>query len=615
MKFPSSFLDEIRARVPVSSVVGRAVQWDRRKSRPGKGDWWACCPFHSEKTPSFHADDRKGRYYCFSCHAKGDVFTFLVEKLGMSFPEAVEDLAAQAGLAMPKPDPAKEKRERERASLADVLAMAAAFYRQQLEGPQGARARDYIAARGLPAQTVERFALGFAPDARDALLRHLQERDVPRQMMLDAGLIGVPDDGRAAYDRFRDRLMFPIRDVRGRVIAFGGRALGEARAKYLNSPETELFHKSRVLYNLDLARKSAFERGEIIAVEGYMDAIAMAQAGFDHVVAPLGTALTEDHLAMLWRTAPVPVLCFDGDAAGQAAAWRALETAMPFLQPGHSLRFAMLPEGMDPDDLLRERGRQAMQEVLDGADSLSRFLWRHVVETSPVSTPEEKAALEKRLEELAGRIRDDKVRAHYRADLRARLRELWQGPRKGGQRPRASGRKWPGAPGPRGASAQLLAAARGGMGSSYHEREILALVLDLPELLDDVAEDLARLEFSSKMLDSLRQKIIDIAAGLSELDSARLKAHLVEEGFGEVVNRLTGASHGPGRHTYKLDLDLHKARRMFSAHALELHGTAVLERELAAAQDAFEQNPTEENFARINRIRDELHAARQTRGE
>jgi len=615
MKFSSSFLDEIRARVPVSSVVGRAVQWDRRKSRPGKGDWWACCPFHSEKTPSFHADDRKGRYYCFSCHAKGDVFTFLVEKLGMSFPEAVEELAGQAGLPMPKPDPALEKREKARASLADVLILAADFYRQQLEGPQGARARDYIAARGLSHEFVARFGLGFAPDARDALLRHLQERDVPRQMMLDAGLIGVPDGGRAAYDRFRDRLMFPIRDMRGRVIAFGGRALGEARAKYLNSPETELFHKSRVLYNLDQARKSAFKRGEIIAVEGYMDAIALAQAGFEHVVAPLGTALTEEHLAMLWRTAPAPILCFDGDRAGMAAAWRALEMAMPHLQPGHSLRFAMLPEGLDPDDLLRERGRQAMQEVLDGADSLSRFLWRHVVETSPAATPEEKAALEKRLEELAGRIRDDKVRNHYRADIRDRLRELWRGKRKGNRNPRARGRKGGGAARAGGASAQLLAASRGNAGSAYHEREILALVLDLPEILDDVAEELARLEFSSKMLDTLRQKIIDIAAGLSELDSARLKTHLMEEGFGEVVDRLTGASDGPGRHAYMLDLDLHKARRMFSAHALELHRAAVLERELAAAQDAFEHNPTEENFARINRIREELHAARQTQGE
>ena len=624
MKFSSSFLDEIRARVPVSSVVGRAVQWDRRKSKPGKGDWWACCPFHSEKTPSFHADDRKGRYYCFSCHAKGDVFTFLTEKLGLSFPEAVEQLALEAGLEMPKPDPARARREEQRASLADVMEMAARFYEDMLAGADGARARSYIQGRGLANDTVRRFRLGFAPDARDALLKHLEKAGVSRAMMAEAGLIGVPEDGRSPYDRFRDRLMFPIRDARGRVIAFGARALGEARAKYLNSPETELFHKSRVLYNLDLARKPAYEASEIIAVEGYMDVIALAQAGFANAVAPLGTALTEEHLAMLWRIAPAPVLCFDGDAAGLAAAWRALETALAHLKPGHSLRFALLPEGMDPDDLIRERGAAAFSGVLEAADSLIDLMWRHVLETNPVKTPEDRARLEVVLEELAGRIADTKVRGHYLSEIRARLRKLWgrggawrAGARRFGKGGASLGarRSGKGARPPlSGASTRLVTMNRGGDARTWHEQELLRLVLAQPELLDFIAEELAELEFSSSELDSLRRKIIDIAAGHAELDSARLHAHLEDQGAGPVVAKLTARAEGPGRRTHAPDLDIGRARKTFSAYAGILR-RAVLERDLKAAEKACEADPTEENFARIARIREELNAAASTAGE
>jgi len=352
------------------------VQWDRKRSKPGRGDWWACCPFHHEKTPSFHADDRKGFYYCFSCHAKGDIFTFLTEKQGLSFAEAVEQLAAEA---------------RQRATLVEVMEMAARFYEEQLAGPAGQGAREYMTSRGLSEETVRRFRIGFAPDARDALLRHLEKAGVPRQLMIEAGLVAVPEDGRSAYDRFRNRLMFPIRDMRGRVIAFGGRALGDARAKYLNSPETELFHKSRVLYNIDQARRAAFDSSSVIAVEGYMDVIALVQAGFANVVAPLGTALTEDHLTMLWRMAPEPLLCFDGDAAGVSAAWRTLELALPRLAPGHSLRFVLLPEGMDPDDLVRQQGAEAFSALLEAAMPLIDLMWKHVLETSPRRTPEERA--------------------------------------------------------------------------------------------------------------------------------------------------------------------------------------------------------------------------------
>ena len=612
MKFSAQFLDEIRARVPISQVVGRAVQWDRRKSNPGRGDYWACCPFHSEKTPSFHADDRKGYYYCFGCHAKGDHFSFLTEKMGLSFSEAVAQLAAEAGLELPKPDPKAAAREEARASLAEVMEMAARFFEAQLRGPQGRKARDYAAARGLSEETVRRFRLGCAPDARDGLLRHLQERGVSRQMMVDAGLIGVPEDGRSAYDRFRDRLIFPIRDGRGRVIAFGGRALGEARAKYLNSPETELFHKSRVLYNLDLARGPAHERGAVIAVEGYMDVIALHEAGFANVVAPLGTALTEAHLEQLWRMAAEPVLCFDGDAAGMKAAWRTLEMAMEHLRPGHSLRFALLPEGMDPDDLVRSGGPTAFAAILDGALPLMEMLWRRLTAGAEKATPEERARLEVRLEEMAGRIREARVRQHYLSEIRARLRELWgaSGFRGGGRGARRRPGRGGASKAPRrrsDVSAHLLSAARGLAAMDPHEREILKLVLLQPVLLEDVAEELAELPFSSSELDSLRRKILDIAAAHADLDSMRLLSHLREEGHQRAVERLLGASM-TSRRTNLPDLDLDHARESFHARMATIRRTADLNRDLEAAEKAFAAEPSEENFARINRIREELHA-------
>ena len=609
MKFSSSFLDEIRARVPISQVVGRAVQWDRKKTNPGKGDWWACCPFHHEKTPSFHADDRKGYYYCFGCHAKGDVFTFMTDKLGLSFPEAVEQLAAEAGLEVPRPDPREQEREKQRATLAEVMEMAARFYEERLAAPEGQQARRYIAERGLSEDVVRRFRLGFAPDARDALLRHLDKQGVSRQSMLDAGLIAVPDDGRSAYDRFRHRLMFPIRDARGRVIAFGGRALGEARAKYLNSPETDLFHKSRVLYNLDQARRPAHDKGAVIAAEGYMDVIAMAQAGFDHAVAPLGTALTGEQLTMLWRLAPEPVLCFDGDAAGQKAAWRALETALPHIRAGHSLRFALLPEGTDPDDLIRSSGAQAFAAVIDAALPLVEVMWKHVLEHYPARTPEERANLEKVFAGLTSTIGDAKVRNHYRDEIRARLRALWQpaaSPAGGGHRGHSRA-TWKG----RRASdnsRHMLSLNSTLKAPEVHEREILRIVLNQPEILDEVAEELANLQLSSAELDKLRRKIIDFAAGHAGLDSARLHAHLLEQGLGESVRRLTGSG-TPGRQTPTPDMDFSHLVARFRAHMGKLLQTADLNRELEAALKAFEEEPSEENLARINVIREELDSS------
>ena len=602
MRFSAAFLDELRARVPISQVVGRAVQWDRRKSNPGRGDFWACCPFHAEKTPSFHVDDRKGYYYCFGCQAKGDHIRFLTDREGLSFTDAVAELAAMAGMALPAPDPAAQQKAQEAATLTDIMEMAAGFYETQLAAEAGAAARAYVAGRGLSAAAVGRFRLGFATDRRDALLNHLRRRGVDVGLMERAGLVAVPEGGGAPYDRFRNRLMFPIRDQRGRVVAFGGRALGEARAKYLNSPQTELFDKSRVLYNLDQARQSAFEAGGVIAVEGYMDVIALSEAGLANVVAPLGTALTEHHLHLLWRMAPTPVLCFDGDAAGQRAAERAAELALEHLRPGHSLRFVLLPDGLDPDDFVRENGVAAFRALLNDADGLIDFLWRRLVGQAPRATPEERAALERRALELPRRIADETVRRHYTAEIRARLRALWE---RGGFAGRRMGRSGPRrrAVGP--VSGQLRARVKAEEAGAFHGREILRLVLARPDILPEVLEELAALPLGGGALDRLRRKIIDIAASGAALDSARLRAHLEDAGLRGALERLAGT----GGLEQEQVADAQRAKEAFAALAAAIRRTAVLERELMAAQEAFKDNPTNENLARIEAIRREIDAA------
>ncbi len=608
MRYPDSLLEEIRARLPLSQVVGRAVQWDRRRSQPSRGDWWACCPFHHEKTPSFHVDDRKGFYYCFGCHAKGEHFRFLMDKEGLSFTEAVRRLAEEAGVALPKPDARAEKREEERLGLLQVLEEAARFFELQLAGQGGARALAYAEERGLDAALRQRFRIGFAPDARDALFAHMQQRGVTPDMLRRCGLVVAPEDGGRPYDRFRNRLMFPIRDARGRVIAFGGRALGEARAKYLNSPETEVFHKSRVLYNLDQARGIAFERGEVIVVEGYMDVIALAGAGLEAAVAPLGTALTEGQLALLWRCAAQPVLCFDGDAAGLKAAWRALEMALPHLKAGYSLRFAFLPEGMDPDDFIREHGAAAMRGLLESADALIDFLFRHMTRGRPLRTPEERAALEAALESAVARIGDEKVRRHYHREVRERLWRLFGGA------PRGAGRRrdgWQGQP-PGGSSPRLkrLHGQRREATWAYQERELTCMLLARPDIAADVAEALTQLAFSDKRLDLLKSLILDIASRHETLESAALMAHLEGSPQARLARRLLAEARAP-RFGAWWRMRPREAVAAFLARLDDVGRLRALEGELKMAEAAFAREPTDANLQRIEQLRAELNTVSQ----
>src|SRR5712672_2314365 len=417
MRFTPQFLDELRARLPVSEVVGRRV-----KLKKAGREWKGLSPFQQEKSPSFTVNDQKGFYHDFSSGKHGDIISFLMETEGVGFTEAVERLASMAGVPLPAVTPDAAREQQRRKTLYDVMDLAAKFFADTLASRNGAKARGYLADRAISPATQLQFRIGYAPGERFALKEHLGSQGIPVEDMVEAGLLISGDDIPVPCDRFRDRVMFPIADLRGRVIAFGGRALEkDVAAKYLNSPETPLFHKGDNLYNLAAARLAAHNGSTLVVVEGYVDVIAMVGAGYPASVAPLGTALTENQLALLWKMADEPILCFDGDKAGQKAAWRAADMALPHLKPGKSLRFALLPEGQDPDDLARSGGRGAVEEVIAAARPLADLLWSREIEDGQFGTPERRAALEARIGELANSVRDEVVRRYYRQDLAARL--------------------------------------------------------------------------------------------------------------------------------------------------------------------------------------------------
>ncbi len=417
MTLTPQWLDELRARTTLSALIGRSIKITKA-GREYKG----CCPFHNEKTPSFYVNDEKGFYHCFGCSAHGDAIRWMTEQRGLGFMDAVKELADAAGMEVPAADPKAAAKAERANTLYDVMAAAQDWFVQQFQGLEGAEARTYCERRGLKAETVKAFGIGFAPDSRSQLKAALSK--FGEDKLVEAGLLIAVDD-REPYDRFRGRLMIPIRDPRGRVIAFGGRILGQGEPKYLNSPDTPLFDKGRTLYNLDKASPASRASGRVIVVEGYMDAIALAQAGFGEAVAPLGTALTEQQIMMLWRMVPKPLLCFDGDAAGQKAAFRAAQRALGGLRPGHSLQFVTLPEGQDPDDLVRASGARAFAQLLDDAEPLVDRIWKTELNAEPINTPEDRAGLKQRLGLHVATIADEEIRRHYADAFAERFERLF----------------------------------------------------------------------------------------------------------------------------------------------------------------------------------------------
>ncbi|UWU15324.1 DNA primase [Rhizobium sullae] len=615
MRFSNSFLDEIRDRVQISDVIGRRVSWDKRKTNVPRGDYWACCPFHGEKSPSFHCEDRKGRYHCFGCGVTGDHFRFLTDLEGLSFPEAVQQIADMAGVAMPIADPVMEKREKERGSLQDVMELATQFFQDQLQTANGARARAYLRDRGLTGRTIDTFRLGFAPDSRNALKEFLAGKGVVKEQIEACGLVVHGPEVPVSYDRFRDRIMFPILSSREKVIAFGGRAMSsDAPAKYLNSNETELFHKGNVLYNFARARRAiqgADGAQTIIVVEGYMDVIALHQAGIENAVAPLGTALTENQLELLWKMTPQPVLCFDGDGAGIRAANRAGDLALPHLKPGRTLRFALLPDGKDPDDLVRHDGRAPFDKVMSQANALAEMLWSREINTGKFDTPEARAELEARLKQMVAVIADENVRRHYQQDIRDRLKAFFQPQfqNRGGER-RSFDRG--GRPGGRGGQQEARGArisgggiserlARSGLVRGHQEipalrESVLALtIVNHPALMQDEYDEIASIDYDNRELQRLWSGVLGAAAAVAAQHLTReyLIERLEEQGFGALLKGLEQqirnarlwiateeAAMEDAREGYRQALAFHKRTKALRWQKIEL------EREIAEATEA-----------------------------
>ena len=575
-----------------------------------------CCPFHGEKTPSFHCEDKKGRYHCFGCGVSGDHFRFLTDLDGLGFPEAVERIADMAGLPMPARDEEAEARERQRASLHDVMEMAAVFFQDQFQAAGGARARAYLRDRGLSPATQHRFRLGFAPDSRNALKEHLAGKGVAKEQIEACGLVRSGDDIPVSYDWFRDRIMFPIEDRKGRVIAFGGRAMSpEVAAKYMNSPDTELFHKGEVLYNFARARKAlGKDQPAVIAVEGYMDVIALAQAGFENVVAPLGTALTENQMDLLWRMAPEPVLCFDGDQAGLRAAWRAADMILPVVQPGRTARFALLPEGKDPDDLVKAEGPEAFRSVLAEARPLSDLLWMRETSGVVYDTPERRADLEKTLREVMARIRDESVRYHYQQDMRERVKAFFGAPharqpgRAGAPDERGGGMRGgrPGQAAGRLAVSERLARSalvkRAGGVMPLRETALLVALVNHPALLDENFDHVETLDLSNADLRRLHAGIIDAAAHGQTGGREQLLAAIKASGLDDIWQRAEALVRRARQWPALTDAAIEDAREAF-AQTLHLQRNArTLHKELKLAEMALDAEPTDENYRHLIEI-------------
>jgi DNA primase len=637
MRFTTEFLDELRARLPVSEVVGRRV-----KLRKAGREWKGLSPFNQEKTPSFFVNDQKQAWFDFSSQKNGSIFDFVMMTEGVSFPEAVERLAQMAGISLPAASPEAQAHEERRKTLNDIVEIAAKFFEATLASRAGARGRGYLLDRGISAATQLKFRLGYATPDQYALKEHLGAAKISVEDMAEAGLVVTGEGIAVPYDRFRDRVMFPISDWRGRVIAFGGRALEkEVSAKYLNSPETPLFHKGATLYNIAAARKAAHEGARLIAVEGYVDVIAMATAGFEATVAPLGTALTAEQLALMWRMADEPVLCFDGDDAGRRAAYRAIDIALPLLQPGKSLKFASLPDGQDPDDLARSGGRAAIEDVLGAARPLADVLWTRESEAGSFDTPERRAALEARLAEVTAAVGDETVRRYYKQDFSARLRQMFAPQRYAsnedparrrnfgerrfdGQNRRASrgrepltNRDWASVT----ASAELLASPLNrGHRAAIPRREALILqaAINHPWLLHDHLEELAEAEFRHADTQKLKGALIDVFAhhfaddfkregeGAKAEEATALEAELTRRGFSDLLSRIgrtittrsvwgaqAGAAAADVLQTWKQLVALHR----------QWHS---LTRELRDAETALGEDTTEASYARLRDIKARL---------
>jgi len=659
MRYGEGLLEEILRKTELVQLVGRRIKLERRGRI-----FWGLCPFHKEKSPSFKVENERRNYKCFGCGAGGDAFRWLMETEGLSFPEAVERLAGESGVELPKWTPQDEAREQRRKSLYEIVESACVYYERQLRAAAGARARSYLVARGFGEDVWERFRLGYAPPGRTGLLDELKAKGVEIEDLVTAGLSRADGDDRRSRDFFFDRLMFPIGDARGRIVAFGARALeSDAKPKYINTGETPLFSKGHLLYNFAAARIAALKTGALVVAEGYLDVIALVGAGIEAAVAPLGTALTADQLALLWRTTPEPIFSFDGDEAGLRAAHRAAELALPLLKPGHSLRFALLPSGEDPDSLIRAQGAGPMKSLLEKAIPLADMIWHLETEGRTLDTPERKAALVSGLNSRLQLIPNSDVRRFYLDAIAEKisggvgLRAYVYGDqiRLSGASSRnrdadARGRRGPTArrgfvavsaavkssslvsvqaanrkaasadpglagiriarPPPPISPREGAADGFGPAGSDSHsasrrlkENEVLALLLQAPEMLEHCHEVLAALPLADRSLDSLRHELLNLAASGFRLETGRLEDHLVRAGMATLVERLRtrparnflGSDATPG-HAEREGSDADTIETRWWHAAAQLREMAHADPERRQALERFKSEADEESW-------------------
>lgn len=621
MRFPPDFLNELRSRLPISTVIGQRVDFDPRKSKPSRGDFWCCCPFHGEKTPSFHCDDHKGRYYCFGCGVSGDIFTFLCELDGLHFSESVERLADFAGMKLPVLDPQSHQRQMEKADLYDVMKIATDFFQYHLRCQEGAQARRYLEERGVTQKLIERFRIGFAPVRRTALKDALRARGISIKQMEECGLLTAHEERADSYDRFRNRIMFPIEDLRGRVVAFGGRALEkETRAKYLNSPETVLFHKGNILYNAASARKNSRFVGDekihsLLVVEGYMDVIALTKAGFEGVVAPLGTALTEAQIELLWQMGKEPILCFDGDDAGVKAAFRVADRVLPLLKVGVCVHFVLLPQGKDPDEIVGAGGAPLFSSFLQKAIPLIELLWWRATYGRHFETPETRAALEKQLKQQIFTIKDEDVRRYYLQDIKQRLFEFFRpsfSKKKGGGRyeQTSSNRVF------KDQSFSLLENSEIVRNSSQaiplREAVILLTLAYYPELWHENFEILSELELKNTQLIYFHQTMLEILGDQSLHDKETMVAFLEKRGQKALLERMKHLVQNIGMRIIFSGAPIEDARAILKQavylHLQEYH----LHKRLQDIEEQLVENPKSEVFDLLREIKSELEQMQAT---
>ena len=593
MSLPNGFLDELRSRICLSDVVGRKVQWDLRKSNQARGDMWAPCPFHQEKTASFHVDDNKGFYYCFGCQAKGDAIGFIKETENVNFIEAVEILASEVGLQMPEFDPkSKEKADRNKILL-EIMEQSVNFFRLTLNSNQGKHALEYLKKRGLSSDAIERFEIGFASADQTTLTQKLIDKGYDLDAIIEIGMSVKSDESNRLYDRFRGRIMFPIRDSRGRCIAFGGRSLDPtARAKYLNSPETPLFDKGSNLYNLVSAR-SAVGRGEpLIVAEGYMDVIALDSGNFNGAIAPLGTAITEKQLQLMWRISPEPIIALDGDKAGLRAAYRLIDLSLPLLRTGKALRFSIMPEGKDPDDLIRNEGASVFKNLIDEAVPMVDLIWKRETEGKSFDSPERRAGLDKSLSDAIALIKDKNLKNHYRDALFQARRQFFGRQNAGTTAFKNNSRLMPQSDTK---SSFLVAADEKTVSAQIRESTVIAVLMNFPELIEIFYDELIMIDLASPDCDLILKELVKLDNGTK----AEIKNELMEKIGGEKVEKLLSLSHLRVLPCLRIKGTIEMGQQTLREELAKLNS----ERGLSAEVDEINNTPPEEwherDFSRL----------------